>query len=88
MESPCQSSLLARAMACGAHTEQVFSQELCCVVRTHAGAVLEGLSAVEGCQAGAGEQHEEEGAAERCCYGLTVTPHSLSPLLLIEGDGV
>jgi len=36
----------------------------------------EGLQPVESTGTGTGEQHAEEGAAERSCYGVTATPHS------------
>ena len=66
--------------------------------RLHAGAVArgrsmleqavpEGLHAVEGIHAGAGENREEEGVAETQTYGLAASSFAHPPALLGVGEG-
>lgn len=41
----------------------------------------------EGCDSGAGKEHEEEGTAQMKCYKLTAVPISCFPLPLWERGG-
>jgi len=67
----------------GAHARAGLLAGLVMPWRTHAGAAVpEGLHPVGRTHAGAGEECEEEGAAETTCDELTATPIPHRPALL------
>jgi len=99
MESPCRSRFSGRN--CGP-VEQSLPKGLCPVEEARARIVceeqqlwegpaleqcIEGCRLWEGPYAGAGQKHEEEGAAERNCYELGTAPVPHPPCAIWDKGG-